>query len=164
MKHIYIRTSKIHGFGVSIGENVKKGEIIARIKGKMRFKVNKTTKDTFANPDWVGVAKDQWIDPDKPYKFLNHSCNPSAGIKGRVTLIALKNMKEGEEVTIDYSTVEGDPHWQMECICGEKTCRKIIKSVEFMPAEQFKKYLPYVPSYFKKLYMKRYKKLKTALI
>ena len=164
MKHIYICASKIDGLGVSIGENVKKGEIISRIKGEMKFKVNKSLKDTFANPDWVGIAKDQWIDPAKPYKFLNHSCNPTAGIKGKLTLVALKNLKEGEEVTIDYSTIEGDPNWKMQCTCGEKNCRKIIRSIEFMPEDQFEKYLPYVSSYFKKLYLKRQKGLKVVHI
>ncbi len=164
MKHIYICSSKIDGFGVSIGEETKKGEIISHIKGEMKFKVNKSLKDTFANPDWVGVAKNQWIDPEKPYKFLNHSCDPTAGVKGRVTLVALRDLKEGEEVTVDYSTIEGDPHWEMKCACGETNCRKIIRSVEFMPNEQFEKYLPNVPTYFKKLYLERNKSLKLSRI
>jgi uncharacterized protein len=164
MKHIYIATSKIDGFGVNIGENVKKGEIVSRIKGEMKFKVNKGLEDTFANPDWVGVAKDQWIDPAKPYKFLNHSCNPSVGVKGKITLVALRDMKEGEEVTVDYSTIEGDPNWEMKCACGEKNCRKVIRSIEFMPEDQFKKYLPYVSTYFKNLYIKKHKKLSMARV
>jgi len=153
MKHIYIASSRIHGFGVRIGEDVKRGATIATIKGEMKFQMNKTEEDALGNPDWVGIAKNRWIDPQKPYKFLNHSCNPSAGIKGRVTLVAMRDMKEGEEVTVDYSTIEGDPRWQMVCTCGEKDCRKIIQSIQFMPEEQFKRYLPYVPTYFKNLYM-----------
>jgi SET domain-containing protein len=154
MKHIYVCSSKIHGFGVNIGENVKKGEIIAHIKGAMKFKTNATEKDALDNPDWVGVAKDQWIDPAKPYKFLNHSCSPSTGIKGKVTLVALRNLKEGEEVTIDYSTIEGDLLWKMNCACKSANCRKLIRSVHFLPHEQFKKYLPFVSTYFKKIYLK----------
>lgn len=164
MKHIYICSSQIDGFGVSIGENVKKDEIISCIKGTMQFKVNKTLKDTFANPDWVGIAKNQWIDPVKPYKFLNHSCNPSAGVKGKVTLVALRDMREGEEVTIDYSTIEGDPHWQMKCACGEKNCRKVIRSITHMPKKQFKKYLPHIPNYFKNLYMKEHPQAKSTRV
>lgn len=164
MKHIYICSSKIDGLGISIGENVKKGEVVAHIKGEMKFKVNKSLKDTFANPDWVGIAKDQWIDPEKPYKFLNHSCNPTVGVKGRVTLVVLRDMKEGEEVTVDYSTIEGDPNWEMECACGEGNCRKIVKSVQFMPEDQFEKYLPYVSTYFKNLYLKRSKNVRMGRI
>ncbi len=152
MKHIYNATSKIHGLGVMIGEEAKRGEVISRIKGEMKFKVNRTEQDALDNPDWVGVAKNKWIDPEKPYKFLNHSCDPSAGIKGRVTLVALRDMHEGEEVTIDYSIIEGDPRWKMLCTCGARECRKVIRSIQFMPKEQFEKYLPFIPTYFKNLY------------
>lgn len=153
MKHIYTASSHIHGLGVRIGENVKRGETVAAIKGEMMFKVNKTMEDVLGHPDWVGIVKNRWIDPEKPYKFLNHSCNPSAGIRGRVTIVALRDMKEGDEVTIDYSTVEGDPRWYMACTCGEKECRGIIRSIQFMPENQFEKYLPYIPTYFRDLYL-----------
>lgn len=155
MKHIYTCNSRIHGFGVNIGENATKGELVSYIKGDLKFKVNRNEQDALANPDWVGVAKNQWIDPAKPYKFLNHSCNPSAGIKGRVALVALRDMGEGEEVTIDYSTIEGDLRWKMKCACGERNCRGIIRSIHYLPEAQFRKYLPYVSTYFKKLYLKR---------
>ncbi|KND51974.1 MAG: Proteins containing SET domain [Parcubacteria bacterium C7867-001] len=154
MKHIYVVSSPIHGLGVNIGEPAKKGEVISRIKGEMKFKVNQDEHDALDNPDWVGVAKNQWIDPEKPYKFLNHSCNPSVGIKGRVTLVALRDMKEGDEITIDYSTIEGDPRWKLLCACKEKDCRKTIRSVHSLPEKQFKKYLPYVSTHFKNVYLK----------
>ena len=109
MKHIYVCTSQIEGMGIRIGDDAKKGEVIFRFKGPLKFKINQSKEDALANPDWVGVAKDQWIDPDKPYKFINHSCNPNTGIKGKVTVVALRDIKEGEELTIDYSTIEGDP-------------------------------------------------------
>lgn len=152
MKHIYIATSKIQGFGIMSGEDVKKGEIIRYIKGDIQFKVNKNKKDALAHPNWIGIADNQWIDPEKPYKFLNHSCNPSAGIKGKVSLIAIKDIREGEEITIDYSIIEGDPRWEMTCNCGNLNCRKIIRSIEFLPNETFKKYLPFIPKYFQKIY------------
>ena len=154
MKQIYVCSSKIHGLGISIGENATRGDVIAQIKGDLQFKVNKDEKDALDNPDWVGVDKNQWIDPAKPYKFLNHSCNPTSGMKGKVTLVALRDLKEGDEVTIDYSTIEGDPRWKMDCTCGADGCRGIIRSVQFLPEKTFKKYLPYVSTYFKNLYFK----------
>ncbi len=152
MKHIYVCSSKIDGLGLNIGENAKKGEVIARIKGEMKFKVNKGKKDALDNPDWIGIAKDQWIDPARPYKFLNHSCDASAGIKGRLSLVALRDMKEGDEITIDYSTIEGDALWEMKCACGSKKCRGIVRSIQYMPEDSYKHYLPYIPAYFRSLY------------
>lgn len=154
MKDIYAATSKIAGFGLMAGENVKKGELIRYIKGDIKFKINKSKKDALANPNWIGVANNHWIDPAKPYKFLNHSCNPTAGIKGRVALVALRDLQEGQEITIDYSTIEGDSRWEMPCSCGEKECRGTIRSIGFLPKPIFQKYLPFIPKYFQQLYIK----------
>jgi len=155
MKGVYHTTSRIDGLGICAGENIKKGDVIQHIKGKVRFKINKNKRDALSHPNWVGLKKNKWIDPDYPNKYLNHSCNPNAGIRGSVTMVAIKNINEGEEITVDYSIIEGDHMWEMECKCGEKNCRKIIRSVQFLSERQFKKYLPYVPKYFQEIH-KRY--------
>jgi uncharacterized protein len=152
MKHIYHSTSAIDGMGVMAGENIKKGEVIQHIKGEIKLFVPTTKEESASYPDWVGVGKNKWIDPAYPNKYLNHSCNPNTGIKGRVTMVALKNIKEGEEITVDYSIIEGDDLWEMECRCGERNCRGLIRSIQYLPEEQYKKYLPYIPTYFQKLH------------
>ncbi len=143
MKQIYVCKSEIEGLGVRIGENVKKGELIFHFKGSPKFKINKTLKDALAHPNWLGVAQNQWIDPNKPYKFLNHSCSPNATIKGKVSLVAIRDIEEGEELTFDYSVTESDTRWEMPCACGNNNCRKIVRSVHFIPQEQLSKYLPF---------------------
>ena len=162
MKHIYIRTSQIEGRGVAAGEDIKKGEVIQHIKGVAKFLDIKTKEDSLSNPNWIGVGKNKWIDPNYPNQFLNHSCNPNSGIKGSVTMVALKDIKEGDEITIDYAIIEGDDMWEMKCSCGEKNCRKIVRSIRYIPLQQFQKYLPYVPNYFKKLYYKEHPALALA--
>ena len=162
MKHIYIRTSVIDGKGVAAGEDIKKGDVIYHIKGEAKFFTIENKKDSLSNPNWIGIGENKWINPDYPNQYLNHSCNPNSGIKGTVTMVAIKDIKEGEEITIDYSIIEGDDLWEMKCACGEKNCRKIIRSIQFMPEDQFEKYLPYVPTYFKNLYLKRRKHSEVA--
>ena len=154
-----ITNSKINGKGLFAGENIKKGEVIRRITGVMKFKVNKNKKDALDNPNWIGVAQDQWIDPDKFFKFINHSCDPTAGVKGRFICVALRDIKEGEEITFDYSTIEADDLWEMKCCCGSKKCRKNIRSIKYLPVSNFKKYFPHISSYFKKLYIQMNKDL-----
>lgn len=160
MKHIYIRTSIIEGKGVAAGEDIKKDDTIQHIKGEARFLVIKSKEDSLSNPNWIGVGKNKWIDPNYPNQYLNHSCDPNSGINGRVTMMAIRNIKEGEEITVDYSTIEGDDLWEMKCTCGEKNCRKIIRSTRYIPVKQFKKYLPNVPNYFKNLYLKAHPQVK----
>ena len=162
MKHIYIRTSKIEGKGVAAGEDIKRGDIIQHVKGKPRFLAIKNKEDSLSYPNWWGVGKNKWIEPDYPNQYLNHSCNPNAGIDTKRNVVAMKDIREGEEITIDYSIIEGDNFWEMSCMCGEKNCRKIIRSTPYIPVKQFKKYLPYVPNYFKNLYLKEHPQVKIA--
>lgn len=153
-KNIFVQKSRIHGRGVFAKKDFNPGDFICYIKGERHFKVNKDIKDALANPDWVGIGHNIWIDPIPPYKFLNHSCDSSGSIKGAVTIVARKRIKKGDEVTLDYSLIEEDPLWEMRCSCGVKDCRKIVRSIRFLPQGIFKKYLPLVPTYFQGVYKK----------
>lgn len=164
MKSIQVGKSSIHGRGVFVTRKVAKGDIISRLQGEMRMKKNRSVQDALANPDWVGIAKNRWIDPIPPYKYINHSCEPSAGIKGTVTMVALRDLKPRDEITIDYSTIEEDKNWHMRCSCGSRKCRKIIRSMEFLPEKKFKAYLPYIPTYFTKIYTKRFPDVAKSMV
>jgi uncharacterized protein len=153
MKKIYVGKSTISGKGLFAGESIKKGEMVFIMKGKI-LKINsRNKKRIIALPNPVGIDKDMWIDPAEPYVNLNHSCNPNMGVKGKVTFIALRKIKKGEEVTFDYSISE-DSSWEMKCNCGSKNCRKIIRSIRYLPKECYNKYMPYIPSYFQMFYRK----------
>ena len=152
---IVVGKSKIHGKGIFVNQNIKKGEEIFTIKGPKMFKINKNTRDALAHPDWIGFKMNTWIDPIPPYKYVNHSCNPNCGIKGKLKVIALKNIKEEEEITLDYSTTEMDELWKMKCSCGAKNCRKIIKSIESLSPKLYKRYFPNIPKDFIKIYEKK---------
>lgn len=155
MQNLTVKKSAIHGSGLFLLKPVKKGGFISYVKGDICKMDNKTEQDALANSCWIGVSKNIWIDPHLPYRFINHSCNPSAGIRGKVTLVALKNLEVDDEVTLDYSTIEGDPRWYMNCSCGESNCRKKIKSIEFLPKKIFDRYFPFIPTYFKKFYLRK---------
>ncbi len=151
---IYFKKSKIHGLGIFAKVPLKRGETVTIIKGERHHKINKNLKDVFMNPDWIGYEKSEWIDPRPPHKYLNHSCNPNVGIRGRFLITALRDIKANEEITIDYSIIEPDERWFLKCSCGEKNCRKVIRAIELLPEKLFNKYSPYVPTALKKLYVR----------
>lgn len=150
-KKLYVASSRLHGRGVFAGQNFKKGEIVFIIKGKIRQYKITTLEDAFKYPNAVGIDKDTWIDPRPPFVYLNHSCEPNLGTIGKVTFIALRNIKAGEELTFDYSISEDSP-WFMKCNCGSRHCRKTVTGIRQLPYGFYRTYLPYVPRYFQKVY------------
>jgi len=157
-KKIIVKKSNIHGLGVIAKKKIKKGEVVFLVKGEKKFWKAKNVKDSLYGKNWIGIGEDLWIDPYIGHgRYVNHSCDPTASVVGKVTAIALKDLKPGEEITIDYSLVEGSPMWYMRCNCGNNNCRKIIRSVNFLPSKIFKKYKKFMPQYFRKLYIKNHK-------
>ena len=153
---IHIGKSKLHGKGLLASRDIKKGEIIFIIKGKkINFLIDSKQKAQKAGLNWIGWGKNKWIDPARYALYFNHSCEPNSGIRGKVTIVALCNIKMGEEVTFDYSLNESDVFWHIRCNCGSKSCRKTIRSVQFLPPETFRERVHSIPKYFQNVY-KRY--------
>ncbi|MCC6323977.1 SET domain-containing protein-lysine N-methyltransferase [Candidatus Nomurabacteria bacterium] len=155
MSKVYIKKSKLHGKGIFVSRNIKKGEIVFIIKGKkINFLIDNNEKAKIAGLNWVGIGKNKWVDPINHCISFNHSCEPNCAIKGKVTVIALRNIKKDEEITFDYSLNESDIFWHINCNCGSSKCRKIIKSIQFLPKTTFTKFSHLIPSYYKKVFIK----------
>lgn len=165
-KKVYVSdANSIHkglAHGLYSKKNLKKGEIVFIAKGRrFRDKVD-TIKKSIAHRNAIGIKPGEWIDPrrDNPLRYLNHSCNPNLGIRGSVLFVALRDIRKGEHLTVDYSITESDMLWDFKiqtggyCKCGANNCRKIIRSIQFLPQKVYKKYLPYIPSAFQKEYQK----------
>ncbi len=154
MKKIVIRRSAIHGQGMFAGEDIRNGEHIQIIRGTIAHKVTHSARDSHIIGNWIGIGKDLWIKPLEPFLHLNHSCEPNAAIFGKRILVALKNIRLGQEITMDYSITDADMHWKIPCHCGAKYCRKNILPIQKLSPKIFKKYLPNIPTYFQKMYMR----------
>lgn len=153
MKKILVVESHIHGRGLVAKEDIVKGELVGFIKGPVMYKVNKSLRDTFSHPDWVGFKRNYWTDPLPPFKYLNHACAANCGVRGTRSLTAIRNIKAGEEITIDYSTTELDLNWFLDCNCGFKECRKSVKSIQSLSRKVFDRYDPFIPTYNRKFYL-----------
>lgn len=144
--------------GLFARRDLRKGEVIFVCKGTLRNLIIKTKADSEKYPNAIGVKRNYWLDPhpDNPLPYLNHSCEPNAGVKGSVTIVARKNIKQGEHVTIDYSTTECDERWTLDahCKCGSNNCRGVIKSIQSLPKITYNKYLPYIGKAFQREYRK----------
>jgi len=103
----YLDKSKIHGVGVFAKENVKKGEKIKEVRPEFEIEFNSDNLpkmplsfakfiDTHSYERTLGSSiLVMGIDNEK---YLNHSTDPSVNDDG----VALKDIKIGDEITINY--------------------------------------------------------------
>lgn len=156
MKPLRTAPSAISGMGVFAVENIEAGERVRLVDGDIVFRVNRTREDALSNPDWIGIGRNRWIDPEGILRLLNHSCEPNVGVvtpdADVVAIVAMRDISEGEELTFDYSTTECDPLWEMTCTCGSARCRRTIRSILTLSRMSYEQYLPYMPGYFRDVY------------
>lgn len=80
--------------------------------------------------------------------FVNHSCNPNAGYRGQIFLVAMRDIKMNEEITFDYAMVLSDKEkYSMKCSCESRNCRGIVTSSDWKNRILQKKYEGYFQYY-----------------
>jgi len=74
-----------------------------------------------------GIEAPQDINKINIAYYFNHSCDPLTYCDAKGNYIALKDIKVGEELTIDVEKLMAKPTFPFNCSCGSKNCRKIVK-------------------------------------
>lgn len=136
------------GQGLFAAEDIKKDEFIAEFDGKV-YEADEVMDlpEEIANHA-VQVERHKWVGSNFACN-INHSCNPNCGIKGLFQIVAMRDIRKGEELFYDYEMTE-DSNWRMECHCGEPNCRKIIGAYRNMPQEFRDKYRGYISEWLTK--------------
>lgn len=151
---VHLQTSSIQGRGIFAKRKIKKNEVLFNAIGPfIHFPLLPNHRK---GPHWLNVAEKTWMMPIEktPWRYINHSCAPNAGLKGSTTVVAMQEIKKGEEILIDYSITESHPEWSMNCLCKTKHCRATIRGIQSLPWERYEAYKPYIPAFLKKLYLK----------
>lgn len=72
--------------------------------------------------------------------YVNHSCNPNAGLSGQIGLVAMRDIEIGEEVCFDYAMSDTMAYDEFECLCGATTCRGKVGGNDWQRPELQKRY------------------------
>lgn len=150
--NVVVGKSRI-GKGLFVAKDIKKNGVLFSVVGTIRREEYSPGKSYLSlGQRWLAIGKETWLIPIRtsPWWYLNHSCKPNVGLKGTRTVIAMRKIKKGEQVTIDYSITEDDPYWKMKCACGQRECRKVIQSIRFLPKRLFRKYKGYIPKWLQR--------------
>lgn len=151
------RIRKTHtGRGVFAVGPILKGTRIATMTGKSMewdavaalIRAKKVRLD-----DPFQIGEDTFVLLDRIPRLFNHSCEPNAGIRTKDSLVALRDISPGEEITYDYSTVVcTHSTWNMRCKCGSPVCRKKIGNILSIPKKVLEGYIRarVIPPFFRK--------------
>jgi hypothetical protein len=88
--------------------------------------------------------------PDDPADFINHSCDPNAGMSGQIVLVAMRAIPEGEEITFDYAMTDGDPYDEFTCACQTPRCRGRVSGDDWRLPELWGRYAGYFAPYLQR--------------
>ena len=86
----------------------------------------------------------------EPPDYVNHSCEPNSGLSGQITLVAMRDIKPGEEISYDYATSDGSSYDEFQCGCGSDRCRGRISGNDWRRPELWERYTGYFSPYLQR--------------
>jgi hypothetical protein len=128
------------GLGVFANRDIQPGETILAFGGPViDFAETKRRGPWECMP--IQTGPNQYCDTQPPGVFVNHSCEPNAGIRNDRDLVALRRIRRGEEVRFDYSTTMEEESFTMRCLCGAPRCRHVVADFSTLPLPVQERYV-----------------------
>jgi hypothetical protein len=127
------------GRGLFARERVRAGEMLLVWGGDVvtSERLHRMSEDKLRLS--VQIEEDLYlVTPNEgPADWVNHSCDPNAGLLGQIVLVALRDIRAGDEICFDYATSDGSPYDEFECGCASRHCRGHVTGDDWkLPALQ----------------------------
>lgn len=149
MGNIIVRETD-RGRGVFARRLIRRGDLVLRATGRI---IAHQTEHS------VQIGWNSHLETDPPLRFVNHACEPNAGIRtndlGLPDLIAFQDIRAGEEITFDYAMTEythyrrenPELEFSLSCRCGSPNCRGKLGYYSELPADLKRAYAGFVADY-----------------
>ncbi|MCX6811907.1 MAG: SET domain-containing protein-lysine N-methyltransferase [Candidatus Berkelbacteria bacterium] len=117
------KKSNIHGIGIFTTEHIGKNSVFYVIPINSIFNKPKSK--------CAYVGRNSWVSDEEVLNYVNHSCEPNSilDISDKPRLIAKRDIKKNEEITVDYSRTEKNGI-KVPCVCKSKNCKKYFLRIE----------------------------------
>lgn len=118
---ISVKRSKISGLGLFADKNYKKGDFVIQYAGK---KVPIAEFEKMASNRYIYEFNTKWVidgsSRENKARYINHSCRPNLEpfIGKAVRLYALKAIRPGDELTVNYGKEYRDYYFKGKCRCA----------------------------------------------
>ena len=156
---LFVNKSKIDQKGIFTSDPIAKGEkvmifggILANINDLDENKYRLLSMFPMSDEIYLGLPitdTSESID-----EYLNHSCNPNVWLIDEVTVVARRDLKTGEEVTMDCATWDSDPSYTYsndgKCYCESTLCRKVLSHDDWKKPELQTRYKGHFAPYIQR--------------
>lgn len=154
-----LRRSRIHSSGLYATEPIERDEMVAIWGGYIKpfSEVASYFSNGVETPveisaitveDGFVITSMKESELDKGDR-INHSCDPNCGIRGQITLVAMRRIGAVEEITFDYAMVDSFPKYRFQCSCGSRLCRKVVTNDDWKRKDLQMRYGNYFSNYLK---------------
>lgn len=139
-KSYIMKGNSISGFGIYANRDIREGEILFKGEGKAQRIITKR----YVDKNWDADQKKHfrryaypvsqelfilWDEDPAEWAPQNHSCEPNTAFDG-LNVLALKNIMDGEELTLDYAQFLDQNMEPFECRCNSAACRGRISGIK----------------------------------
>jgi len=137
-----LRYQRPRGFGLFAACPLRAGEIVERYEERAHVLVSRRHVER----NWQGLCRQwfhhyawpvtdnlnvMWSDDPEDWRPINHACDPNTWLDG-LDLVARRDIRPGEELTVDYATFCGPTMSAFECHCGSSGCRRVILGTDHL--------------------------------
>lgn len=138
-KPFVMKGNSIAGYGIYANRNISKGEIIFKGEGLSQRIITKR----YVEQNWNETEKLHfrryaypvsealfilWDEEPGEWAPQNHCCEPNTAFDG-LNVLALQNIKAGEELTLDYAQFLDENMEPFSCECKSEKCRGLIMGI-----------------------------------
>ena len=139
--------------GIFAITDIRADEVLAVWGGRIVTNVKLKSIQPLLQEHAVQVEEGLFLAPInqvEPANYFNHSCNPNAGLRGQIALVAMRPITSGEQVCYDYAMNNANPIEEFACICGELNCRRQITGDDWKLSTLWLRYSGYFSPYIRR--------------
>lgn len=141
------------GRAVFAAEAIEPGELIAVWSGRLVTLAQFEKLPLEFRRHTVQVEEGLYLTslaPDEAPDYVNHSCDPNAGLSGQIALVAMKAIAAGAEITFDYAMSDGSAYDEFPCACGAVTCRRRVTGEDWRQPALWARYEGFFSPYLQR--------------
>jgi hypothetical protein len=154
-----------HGFGSCAVAVIPAGTSVATFGGTAmtrvefaKFEAERQSRSLQVNTNLIFLGPPS----REPGDSINHSCEPNCGMRNATTIVAMRDIAVGEELTFDYAMSDASDYDEFDCNCGTALCRGRVRADDWQLETLRHRYTGFFSPYIqRKIYAERHRALLT---